>query len=162
MYDFKDIRKENNVKKIYDAGFIPILEIDINRGEKAESEKIFKEEILKNLEGLDEEVFILRLSIPESPNFYKEITGHPNVSKVVALLEGYSQEIAVNKLAENHHMIASFSKVLLQNLHIDQNDEKFDSVLNSVVEKIYQISISYILYLHPISTPHLIPITNKL
>lgn len=149
-------------KKIYAAGFIPVLEIDVNRGSKAESEEILKTEILKHLEGLDEEVFIFRLSIPDKSDFYKEITEHPNVAGVVALLESYSQENAVNKLAKNQNLIASFSKVLLQDLHIDQNDEKFDSVLNRVVEKIYQVSLSYVLYLHPISTPHVIPLTNKL
>ena len=151
-------------KKIYDAGFIPLLEIEIdNHSEnKAESEKILKTEIMKHLKFLDEEVFMFRVSIPAKPNFYKAVTENPNVLGVVALLEGYTQEDAVNKLANNDNMIAGFSKALLKNLHVDQDDEKFHSVLKAAAEKIYQISLSYVLYLHPIATTQLIPITNKL
>lgn len=151
-------------EKIYDKGFIPILEIEIgiHSEDKVAIEKILKAEIMKQLEFLDEEVFMLRILIPDIPDFYKEITEHPNILGVVALLEDYTQEVAVNKLANNDNMIASFSKALLKNLHIDQNDEKFNSVLKAATEKIYQISISYVLYLHPISTTQLIPITNKL
>lgn len=131
-------------KKIYDAGFIPILEpeIDIHSGDKAESEEIMKAEIMKHLENLNDESYIFKVSLPDKPDFYKEIIEHPNVLRVVALSGGYSQEDAVNKLSENHNMIASFSRALLQDLHVDQKDEKFNSVLKAAIEKIYQASIT--------------------
>ena len=97
-------------KKIYEAGFIPILEPEVNikSEDKLDSEKILKEEILKSLKNLADEKYIFKLSIPSTANFYQEIIEHPNVIRVVALSGGYSQEAAVNKLSENNNMIASF------------------------------------------------------
>lgn len=131
-------------KKIFDAGFIPILEPEVNikSEDKLESEKILKEEILKLLENLDYEQYIFKLSIPTQPDFYHEIIDHPNVVRVVALSGGYSQEEAVDKLAKNHNMIASFSRALLQDLKVNQSDEEFDQVLQDAVAKIYQASIT--------------------
>jgi fructose-bisphosphate aldolase class I len=131
-------------KKIYEAGFIPILEPEVNikSEDKFESEKILKEEILKLLEILNYEQYIFKLSLPDQPDFYQEIIEHPNVVRVVALSGGYSQKEAVNKLAKNHKMIASFSRALLQDLRVDQSEEEFDQVLKETVSKIYQASIS--------------------
>ena len=131
-------------KKIYDAGFIPILEpeVNIHSEDKFESEKILKEEILKLLQDLDDEQYIFKLSIPSQPDFYQEIIEHPNVVRLVALSGGYSQKDAVNKLSENHNMIASFSRALLQDLRVDQSDEEFDKELKDAVVKIYNASIT--------------------
>lgn len=132
-------------KKIFAAGFVPILEpeININSDEKAECEKIMKEEIIKNLAKLDaEEAFMFKLTLPEQPNFYQEIIEDPHVVRVVALSGGYSQKEAVNKLRENNGMIASFSRALLQDIHVDQTDEEFDQVLNDAVVKIFEASIT--------------------
>ena len=131
-------------KKIYDAGFIPILEPEVNikSEDKFESEKILKEEILKLLQELDDEKYIFKLSIPSQADFYQEIIEHPNVVRVVALSGGYSQEAAVNKLSENHNMIASFSRALLQDLDVDQSKEEFNNTLKDAVIKIYNASIT--------------------
>ncbi|MFP4021802.1 MAG: fructose bisphosphate aldolase [Halanaerobium sp.] len=131
-------------KKIYDKGFIPILEpeVNIHSEDKMESEKILKEEILKLLDDLDDEKYIFKLTIPSQADFYQEVIDHPNVIRVVALSGGYSQKEAVNKLSENHNMIASFSRALLQNLHVDQTDQEFDQVLKDAVVKIYEASIT--------------------
>ena len=131
-------------KKIYDAGFIPILEPEVNikSEDKFESEKILKEEILKLLQELDDEKYIFKLSIPSQADFYQEIIEHPNVVRVVALSGGYSQEAAVNKLSENHNMIASFSRALLQDLYVDQSKEEFNNALKDAVIKIYKASIT--------------------
>ncbi|MGM0421150.1 MAG: fructose bisphosphate aldolase [Bacillota bacterium] len=131
-------------KKIYDAGFIPILEPEVNikSEDKAESEKILKAEIMKLLKGLDDEKYVFKLSLPSKANYYKELIEHPNVVRVVALSGGYAQENAVNKLAKNHNMIASFSRALLQDLSVDQSDEEFDKTLKDAVVKIYKASIT--------------------
>lgn len=131
-------------KKIYDAGFIPILEpeVNIHSEDKAESEKILKDEIMKLLRDLDDEKLMFKLSIPSEADFYKEVIEHPNVVRVVALSGGYSQKDAVDKLAENHNMIASFSRALLQDLHVDQSDKEFDKVLKDAIVKIYEASIT--------------------
>ena len=130
-------------KKTFAAGFIPILEpeINIHSDEKVECEKIMKEEIIKNLAKLDaEETIMFKLTLPEEPNFYKEIIEDPHVLRVVALSGGYSQEEAVTKLRENNGMIASFSRALLQDIHVDQSDEEFDKILNDAVIKIFEAS----------------------
>jgi len=131
-------------KKIYNAGFIPILEPEVNikSEDKIESEKILKEEILKLLQELDDGKYIFKLSIPSQADFYQEIIEHPNVVRVVALSGGYSQEAAVNKLSENHNMIASFSRALLQDLYVDQSKEEFNNTLKDAVIKIYKASIT--------------------
>ncbi|MDZ7671697.1 MAG: fructose bisphosphate aldolase [Halanaerobiales bacterium] len=131
-------------KKIYDAGFIPILEpeVNIHSEDKLESEKILKKEILKLLQDLDDEQYIFKLSLPSQANFYQEIIEHPNVVRLVALSGGYSQKDAVEKLSENNNMIASFSRALLQDLRVDQSDEEFDKELKDAVVKIYKASIT--------------------
>jgi len=117
-------------------------EVNIKSEDKLESEKILKAEILSLLAKLDYEQFIFKLSIPSQPDFYKEIIEHPNVVRLVALSGGYSQKEAVDKLSKNHNMIASFSRALLQDLKVDQSDEKFNQVLKDAVSKIYQASIT--------------------
>jgi fructose-bisphosphate aldolase class I len=131
-------------KRIYEAGFIPILEpeVSIEIEDKLESEIILKEEIQKLLQDLDDEQYIFKLSLPSQADFYQEIIEHPNVVRVVALSGGYSQEVAINKLSENHNMIASFSRALLQKLRVDQSEEEFDKELKDAVTKIYNASIT--------------------
>ncbi|MFN2339699.1 MAG: fructose bisphosphate aldolase [Halanaerobium sp.] len=132
-------------KRISEAGFVPILEpeVNINSQDKAECEKIMKKEIMKNMKDLDDEhLIIFKLTLPSQPNFYKELIEHPNVVRVVALSGGYSQKEAVDKLAENNGMTASFSRALLQDLNVDQSDEEFDQVLKDAIVKIYNASIS--------------------
>lgn len=132
-------------KKIIDAGFIPILEpeVDIYSEDKDKSEKLLKNEVLKYLDKLSKnELIMLKLSIPDEKDFYLDLIKHPNVLRVVALSGGYSQKEAVEKLAENHRLIASFSRALLQNLRVDQSEEEFNNELKQAVEKIYKASIT--------------------
>ncbi len=132
-------------KKISKAGFVPILEpeVSIKSEAKAESEKIMKEEIKKHLAKLTEdEIIIFKLTPPEEANFYRELIEHPNVLRVAALSGGYSQSVATEKLAANKGMIASFSRALLQDLHVEQSDQEFDEVLKQAIAKIYKASIT--------------------
>jgi fructose-bisphosphate aldolase class I len=132
-------------KKIADNGLVPILEpeVDIKSKDKGESEKILKEEILKNLETLSkDQVVMFKLSLPDEDNFYKEIIENPQVMRVVALSGGYSREEAVDKLERNHNLIASFSRALLEGLDVSQSDEEFNNMIKNSIEKIYKASIS--------------------
>jgi|SRR6056297_14658 len=132
-------------KKIADSGLAPILEpeVDIKSKDKGESEKILREEILKNLENLSkDQVVMFKLSLPDEDDFYSEVIKHPQVMRVVALSGGYSREVAVDKLERNHDLIASFSRALLEGLDVSQNDEEFNNMLSNSVEKIYKASIS--------------------
>jgi len=132
-------------KKIMDAGFVPILEpeVDIKSPDKKESERLMKIEILKHLNNLSEnETIMLKLSIPDQDCFYSELIEHPKVMRVVALSGGYSRKEAVTRLERNPGLIASFSRALLEGLNVDQSDEEFNTMLGNSIEEIYRASIT--------------------
>ena len=132
-------------KQILAAGLIPIIEpeVDINSPEKAQAEALLKAAILTELDALsgDQQV-MLKLTLPESANFYKECIEHPKVIKVVALSGGYSRDVANQKLSENKGMIASFSRALTEGVSFQQSVDEFNATLNNSIEGIYQASIT--------------------
>ncbi len=130
-------------RQIIAAGLVPIIEpeIDINAPDKAAAEVILKERLLAHLEGLgSDERVMFKLTLPEKPDFYKECQDHPNVIKVVALSGGYSRDEANRRLAQNHGMIASFSRALTEGLSAGQSDAEFNGMLDEAIESIYQAS----------------------
>ena len=132
-------------KKIISAGFVPILEpeVDIKSPDKTESERLMKTEILKHLSNLSEdETIMLKLSIPDEDGFYSDLIGHPRVMRVVALSGGYSREEAVTKLERNPGLIASFSRALVEGLNVHQSDQEFNKMLGASIEEIYRASIT--------------------
>ncbi|WP_121641537.1 fructose bisphosphate aldolase [Virgibacillus sp. Bac330] len=131
-------------KQIIAAGLVPIIEpeVDINSPEKEKCEQMLKVEILKHLNNLTKDEFVmLKLTIPTVPNLYKELIDHPNVVRVVALSGGYSRDEANTKLKENDGLIASFSRALSQDLNVNQTDEEFNQALQQAVKSIYEASI---------------------
>ncbi|WP_281867926.1 fructose bisphosphate aldolase [Flavobacterium sp. GSB-24] len=131
--------------QIFNKGLIPIIEpeIDIYSADKEKSEAILKQEILKQLNSLDKEVKVmLKLSIPTVNDFYKELISNPHVVRVVALSGGYSREEANEKLAQNHGLIASFSRALSEGLSAGQSDDDFNAVLGKTIKEIYEASIT--------------------
>ena len=65
-----------------------------------------------------------------------------NCMRVVALSGGYSREDANRMLAENHGMIASFSRALTEGLNDAQSDDEFNAMIAGTIESIYQASIT--------------------
>lgn len=131
--------------QIFNKGLIPIIEpeIDIYSADKEKSEYILKEEIQKQLKSLSSDVRImLKLSIPTVNNFYHELMSDPHVVRIVALSGGYVQEEANHKLAENHGLIASFSRALSEGLTYSQSDAEFDAKLEKSIQGIYTASIT--------------------
>ena len=131
-------------KRIIRRGLIPILEpeIDIHSPDKEKSERLMKLEILKNLESLTEDEYImLKLSIPTQDNFFAELINHPRVLRVVALSGGYSREEAVKGLEKNPGLIASFLRALVEGLNVDQTQEEFNDTLEKSIKEIYDASI---------------------
>jgi len=61
---------------------------------------------------------------------------------VVALSGGYSREEANEKLAQNHHMIASFSRALTEGLTDSQTDDEFNEMLRESIQAIYDASMA--------------------
>lgn len=131
-------------KRILEKGLFPIIEpeVDIRSADKKESEAILKREILKHLEKLPEdEMVLLKLSIPEEDGFYTELIEHPRVMRVVALSGGYSREESVALLKRHPGLIASFSRALLEGLNHTYSDVRFNSTLERSVKEIYEASI---------------------
>jgi fructose-bisphosphate aldolase class I len=132
-------------KQIFEKGLIPIIEpeVDIYSTDKEKSEVILKEEIKRQLRSLDKDVKVmLKLSIPTVSDFYKELMSDPHVVRVVALSGGYSEEEANRKLAQNHGLIASFSRALSEGLSAVQSDDEFNSKLGKTIKEIYDASIT--------------------
>ena len=143
----KDIVKQQFefAKVICDNGLVPIIEpeVDINSAEKDKCEKILKEEIKKQLENWNSnDKIMFKLTIPTTENLYLDLYDYDCVVRIVALSGGYDITTAVEKLAKNNRMIASFSRALLQDLRVNQSQEEFDKILDDVITKIYEASIS--------------------
>ena len=131
-------------KQIFAKGLIPIIEpeVDIKSADKAESEKLLKEEIINQLSTLSNDVKVMfKLSLPTEDNFYQELTKDSHVIRVVALSGGYSREEANEKLAHNEGVIASFSRALTEGLTAGQTDDEFNALLAKAIQGIYEASI---------------------
>ena len=132
-------------KTICNAGLVPIIEpeVDINAPEKERCEEILKDEIKKQLDNWNKEDKIMfKFTIPTVENHYLDLYDYECVVRIVALSGGYDIDKAVELLAKNNRMIASFSRAILQDLNAHQTQEEFDAKLNDVIVKIYNASIS--------------------
>lgn len=132
-------------KQIIAAGLVPIIEpeVSINAGDKEEIEEILRDAILEELNGLaEDELVMLKLTLPTVPNLYKELVNHPNVTRVVALSGGYTRTEANNMLKENEGIIASFSRALSSDLNANQSAEEFDSKLSEAIDSIFDASVN--------------------
>ena len=130
-------------EEVLAAGLMPILEPEysLKASDRTDGEAILRDELLKGLDGLDEgKQVMLKLSIPVAPGFYRTITRHPRVLKVVALSGGYSREEACAELAKNEGMIASFSRALLEELRAPMSDSEFDAALAEAIDAIHMAS----------------------
>ena len=117
---------------------MPILEPEVNikSTTRAECDTILRDEILKDLDGMNEQV-MLKLSLPVVPGTFDALVAHPKVLRVVALSGGYERSEACAELAKNNGIIASFSRALLQDLRVQMSDAEFDAALSSAIDEIY-------------------------
>ena len=130
-------------KQIIAAGLVPIIEpeVDIHCPDKAKAEELLKAGILSELDALDDDqTVMLKLTLPEQDNFYRECIDHPRVLKVVALSGGYSREEANDRLRRNQGMVASFSRALAEGLTAQQSDDEFNAMLDASVQSIFDAS----------------------
>lgn len=131
--------------QILDAGLVPIVEpeIDIHCAEKAKAESLLKAAIQERLAALPAgRQIMLKLTLPEQADFYLDLVRHPKVVRVVALSGGYTRDEANDRLRENHGIVASFSRALLEGLSAQQSDPEFDAVLSASIESIYEASVT--------------------
>ncbi|NQW68450.1 MAG: fructose bisphosphate aldolase [Acidimicrobiaceae bacterium] len=132
-------------RQIISHGLVPIIEpeIDIKSPEKAAAEVLLREALLVELNQQPAaQPVMLKLTLPDTANFYAELVRHPSVLRVVALSGGYSRDIANKKLGENHGVIASFSRALTEGLSAQQSEGEFDALLDATIAGIYGASIT--------------------
>lgn len=130
-------------QRIYGHKLVPIIEpeVDINSPEKATVEELLKDSLLAHLDSLPgEQSVMLKLTLPEKIGFYSDLVSHPRVLRVVALSGGYSRQKANELLAQNPHLIASFSRALTEGLDVHQSESDFDSTLNGAIQSIFDAS----------------------
>lgn len=132
-------------RQILRAGLVPIIEpeVDINSATKSEAEVILKAALLEELnkQPADQPV-MLKLTLPNTDNFYAELVSHPSVLRVVALSGGYSRSDSNKKLAANKGVIASFSRALTEGLSAKQSDADFNATLDVAIAGIYEASLT--------------------
>jgi fructose-bisphosphate aldolase class I len=124
-------------------GLVPILEPEvlIKSPDKPKAEALLRDALARHLDVLpsDQQV-ILKLTIPDVPDLYKDLIAHDRVLRVVALSGGYSRVEACQRLTRNHGMIASFSRALLEDLRDCMSDAEFNAALARAIDEIYAAS----------------------
>ena len=83
---------------------------------------------------------MIKLTLPRTPDLYRGLAERPEVVRVLALSGGYTRAEACARLAWNHHMIASFSRALLEDLRVSMTDAQFDQALAAAIDEIYHAS----------------------
>jgi fructose-bisphosphate aldolase, class I len=130
-------------RQVLAKGLVPIIEpeVDIHSPEKAQAEDQLKAGLLDGLNQLgDDQNVMLKLTLPDTDNLYRELVEHPKVVRVVALSGGYSRDEACEKLARNHGVIASFSRALTEGLTAQQSDDEFNATLDAAIAEIAKAS----------------------
>jgi fructose-bisphosphate aldolase class I len=126
-------------RRIVAAGLVPIIEpeVDIHCPDKEDAEEILHAAIMDQLNSLgDDEIVMLKLTLPEKDNLYADCVAHPNVARVVALSGGYSRDEANERLARQNGMVASFSRALAEGLSAQQSDDEFNATLDASIAAI--------------------------
>lgn len=130
-------------RKITGRGLVPIIEpeVDIKCPAKSEAEGLLRDALTVQLDRHTGEVpVMLKLTLPESDDFYSCFVAHPAVARVVALSGGYSRQESNERLSRNHGVIASFSRALTEGLSANQSQSEFDAALDASIESIYRAS----------------------
>jgi fructose-bisphosphate aldolase, class I len=124
-------------------GLMPIIEpeVSIKSPDKSGAEALLLAEITKKLDALPGgRRVMLKLTIPDRPDFYAPLMAHKNVDRVVALSGGYTRTDACKRLSANHGMIASFSRALAEGLVRSMSDAEFNATLSKSIDEIYRAS----------------------
>jgi len=129
-------------RQIMGHGLMPIIEpeVSIKSPTKAAAEEILRDELLRHLDAMTEGRVMLKLTIPDQADLYEALTRHERVERVVALSGGYKLDDACERLRQNHGMIASFSRALIDGLQKGMTDAEFDATLSTAIDKIYRAS----------------------
>ena len=126
---------------ISEYGLVPIIEpeVPINHPDKEEIEDTLMSLLEVYLHSKDFKV-ILKLTPPEVPNLYHNLTVKHNVERVVFLSGGYSTNEACNRLGLNDDVGASFSRALSERLRYDLTDTDFNATMSHNIKLIIEAS----------------------
>ncbi len=130
-------------EEIAARGLVPIVEpeVSIKAPDKAACETMLLDALRARLDALPQDMRVmLKLTIPTTPDLYASLAKHPRIVRVVALSGGYSRAEACRLLAQNHAMVASFSRALAQDLRASMSDEEFNAALAASIDEIFRAS----------------------
>ena len=122
---------------------MPIIEpeVSIKAPDKKEAERLLLDELTKGLDALPAgRKVMFKLTLPEVTDLYAPLIRDKRVLRVVALSGGYTRAEACRRLAQNHGMVASFSRALTEGLKRSMNEAEFDRALAELIDEIYQAS----------------------
>ena len=124
---------------------VPIIEpeVDIKSPRKAEAEDQLKAGLLDGLNQLgDDQKVMLKLTLPNTDNLYRELVEHPNVVRVVALSGGYSRDEACEKLVPTTTASSRASPGLCTEglTASSRADDEFDATLDAAIAEIAKAS----------------------
>jgi fructose-bisphosphate aldolase, class I len=131
--------------QILAKGLVPIVEpeVNIHCPEKAKAETLLRAALLEQLDKLPaDQVVMLKITLPEQDDLYADCAKHPRVLKVVALSGGYSRKEGNDRLRQNHAVVASFSRALVEGLSVQLADSEFDATLDAAVQSIFEASMT--------------------
>ena len=126
---------------ISEYGLVPIIEpeVPIDHPEKEEIEETLMSLLEVYLHSKDFRV-ILKLTPPETPNLYHNLTVKHNVEKVVFLSGGYPTMEACRRLSANDDVSASFSRALSEGLNYNLTDDEFNAKIKNNIKQITEAS----------------------
>jgi len=126
---------------ISEYGLVPIIEpeVPIDHPDKVLIEQELYELLEVYLQGKDFPV-ILKLTPPETPNLYHNLTVKPNVERVVFLSGGYPTMEACRRLSANSDVSASFSRALSEGLNYSLTDAEFNAKIKTNIKQITEAS----------------------
>lgn len=122
---------------ISNGGLLPIVEpeIPIDHPTKQGLEIALRKKLPDYLQNFNGGV-ILKLTLPEQPNMYKDLGMYNTLNKIVGLSGGYTTKEACRRLSQNIDMTASFSRGLSEGLLVTQSDEEFNDKLGQNIRDI--------------------------
>ena len=124
-------------RTIWEHGLVPIIEPEVPidhpiKGEVEDALMYHLQEFLDEFPGK----CILKLTPPEVPNLYHNLTVFPNVEKVVFLSGGYATQEACRRLSMNSDITASFSRALSEGLNYNLTDAEFNAKISQNIKMI--------------------------
>ena len=124
-------------QQISDSGLTPIVEpeVPIDHEDKENIERYLGNKLRKYLNRFNGSV-ILKLTLPDQPNLYKDLLMYNTVNKIVGLSGGYTTHEACRRLSQNEDMTASFSRALSEGLLVGQTDDEFNAQLSQNIADI--------------------------